>query len=96
MTRRLPPQWRHWCQSAGLRPWGPGRDAWRWFYLRGHGRVWRVNDQWQFQCGDTIQDFDRWALCDIQQVPLPATRAAFRQTVRDLLQAHAQKNVLTD
>ena len=90
---KLPKQWKHWCRGAKLKPHGrgPHRDHGGsvWFYLRGRGRYWRVNDKWQFQCGDTYADFDRWALCDIRQQPIPTSRAEFMAAVRALLSGHA-------
>jgi hypothetical protein len=90
---KLPKQWKHWVSSAGLRPranTGTTRGLKSaWFYLHGHGREWRVNDRHELQCGDTYADFDRWALCEIQQAPMPTTRAEFVATVRKLLALHA-------
>lgn len=88
----LPKQWKHWCAVAGLRP-----DAKRtvprmapchsWFYVKGRGRRWRVNDRGMFQCGDTHEDFDRWALCHTEEVPLPQSQKEFLQAVEQLLAA---------
>lgn len=88
---QLPKQWKDWCRAAGLkcrRGYGDQRRKSRWLYLHGHGREWRVNDKWEFQCGDTYADFDRWALCDIRSTPLPTNRAEFVAAVRALLLAH--------
>lgn len=87
---KLPKQWKHWCRSAHLatRDYGYSqRPQDRWFYLRGHGREWRVNCHGMLQCGDTYADFDRWALCEIREVPLPKTRAGFLAAVQWLLAA---------
>ena len=43
-----------------------------------------------FQCGDTYDQFDRWALCDIKQVPAPTTLASFLAAVNSLLAAKEQ------
>lgn len=84
-----PKQWKHWCQKAGLSRYGSMASRSRylsgWFYLKGHGRVWRLNCHNQLQCGDTYADFDRWALCNIEQAPCPSSLAEFRSTVKDLL-----------
>ncbi len=72
---KLPKQWRHWCVSSGMRPIKGmnRRRAFSWFYLRGHGRMWRVSCHGTLQCGDTYGDFDRWALCSIKEARLPTT-----------------------
>ena len=80
---RLPKQWKHWCRQAGLRP-RDGRRG-RWLYLRGRGREWRVNYFAMLQRGDTYAEFDRWALCQIAEAPIPKTRDQFVQTVEYLL-----------
>lgn len=94
---KLPKQWRHWCGKAQLRVYGKyHRREHEWFYLKGRGRVWRVNCYGQFQCGDTIADFDRWALCDIEQLDeIPQTEHAFIQAVEYLLRvkrSHLSQN----
>lgn len=57
---KLPKQWLHWAQKAGLKPETP-----RWeltcFYLIGRGRRWRVNCNGDFECSCPTQFFDRWA-----------------------------------
>lgn len=90
MPQKVPKQWKHWCQQAGLTRHGAkgrhrGRYPSAWFYLMGHGRMWRVNDQAQLQCGDAYADFDRWALCRTEEAPRPQSRAEFKATVRELL-----------
>ena len=89
MPQKLPKQWKHWCRSAKLWPHSnkPSRERgeWGWWYLKGHGRVWRVNNKGMFQCGDTYAEFDRWALCNIEQEPKPATLKEFLTTVNVLL-----------
>lgn len=81
----LPKQWRHWCKTAGLRQHNGGRKRHDWLYLKGHGRVWRINCFYEFQCGDTYAEFDRWALCSIESARMPTSKAAFVATVRELL-----------
>lgn len=90
MRLKLPKQWKHWCSLANLRIHGRRafRHKWTYFSLKGQGRVWRVNDRAMFQCGDTYEDFDRWALCDIRQAPIPRTKVEFLATVKALLEAH--------
>ena len=56
-----------------------------WFYLKGHGRVWRLNCLNMLQCGDSYADFSKWALCDIEQIPCPTNEAQFLAAVRELL-----------
>lgn len=92
MKNKLPKQWKDWCAAAHLTPHGPGgkRPGHRWWYLKGHGRLWRVNCHMNFQCGDTYADFDRWALCDIQETPLPQTKQQFVDAVASLLKAHGK------
>jgi hypothetical protein len=43
------------------------------------------------QCGDTYEDFDRWALCDIREVLCPTTKEEFKSAVAALLAAHAAR-----
>ena len=53
--------------------------------LRGRGYYWRVNCDGMLECGDTYANFDRWALCNIDEVPMPKTRDEFREAVKTLL-----------
>ena len=60
---KLPKQWKHWCKMNGLQPQGKRkRKLQDWTYLIGQGYVWRVT-MGRFQRGDSIAEFDRWALC---------------------------------
>lgn len=81
----LPRNWRGWCKKAKLRPYEPSKKQYRWFYLKGRNHVWRVNCQGMFQCGDTISDFNRWALCEITEAPMPTNQQQFILTVEILL-----------
>lgn len=82
----LPKQWKHWCKDQRLTIHGLGRKRMgNWFYLKGRGHYWRVNCYGMLQRGDTYADFDRWALCDIEEVAMPRTRAQFRAAVAKLL-----------
>lgn len=63
-----------------------------WFYLKGHGHVWRINDKNMFQRGDNYEDFDRWALCsDIHEESIPQTQQQFKDFVSRALVAAKQK-----
>lgn len=69
----LPKQWKDWCRAAGLRLNGRRRKwerNWRssYLYLKGRGHQWRINMYGEFQCGDRLEDFDRWARCYIVYV----------------------------
>ncbi len=86
---KLPKQWKHWCKLAGLHPRKGTDRKDQWWYLQGHGHEWRVNDKRMFQCGDRIVDFDRWALCDIKELPVPTTRDEFLKAVEDLVILHS-------
>jgi hypothetical protein len=85
---KLPKQWRHWCADQKLKIHGykKGQRQWQWFCLKGKGYVWRVNCYGMLQRGDSYKDFDRWALCSIDEVPLPLTLAEFRAAVKLLLE----------
>jgi hypothetical protein len=87
MEIKLPKQWKHWCKLAKLRPASKRkpRSPYAYFYLRGHGRCWRVNCDGMLQCGDTYADFDRWALSDITEASLPGNLHNFVETVKLLL-----------
>lgn len=82
---KLPKQWKHWCQQAGLRLYSAAdrysRRESAWYYLKGHGRVWRVNCYGMLQCGDRLAEFDRWALCRIAEVEMPTSQRWFKQAV---------------
>jgi hypothetical protein len=86
---KLPKQWKHWCQKAGLRMHGAtwtGRNKKYWCYLKGRGFVWRINCFGHFQRGDTHEEFDRWALCQIDQINhIPQSEAEFLNTVELLI-----------
>lgn len=88
---KLPKQWRQWCRKARLKPHGyqvSGRKQYEWFNLIGHGRVWRVDCYGIFQVGDTIEAFDRWALCNpIIGVKIPKTEADFIRNVKLMLES---------
>jgi hypothetical protein len=94
---KLPKQWKNWCQRMGLRrhtnsikKWDRNFDSW--LYLKGHGHVWRVNCYHEFERGDTYEDFDRWALCNIDRVPtIPQTFEEFKNAVENLLHIFVQK-----
>ena len=88
---KLPKQWRHWCRKAGLRPYCGGMRRYEWFYLKGHGRVWRLNCLNMLQCGDSYADFSKWALCDIEQTPCPTNEAQFLAAVRELLALKSER-----
>lgn len=86
MDIKLPKQWRHWCKKAGLRPYyGKGRRWYEWFYLKGHGRVWRVNCSDMLGCGDTHKEFNRWVLCRSEVTPRPNNEVEFIAAVQELL-----------
>lgn len=89
---KLPKQWKQWCYKNGLRPAAtafPSREGYNWWTLKGKGHVWRVNCYAQFQCGDTHEEFDRWALCLITESTLPTTEAEFTHAVDWLARCHA-------
>lgn len=84
---KLPKQWNHWAQDSHMWLHGPAyKKGMKWTYLRGHGRVWRLNRYGEFQCGDTYAEFDRWALCDITATSIPTSRQEFRAAVKTLLE----------
>ena len=89
---KLPKQWRHWCADLGLKIHGKkrGQGQWQWFYLKGKGHYWRVSCHGMFERGDSYEDFDRWALCTIDEVPLPRTRAEFRASVARLISEYKE------
>lgn len=97
--RKLPKQWKHWCKLAGMKPHSnrpsAERGEWAWWYLKGRGRVWRINDKGMFQCGDTYADFDRWALCEIEEATMPINHREFRETVANLLRQQAANAEIT-
>lgn len=82
---KLPKQWKHWCADSKLKPHSRTKSGYGWFYLTGHGYHWRLNCHNKFQIGDSYENFDRWALCDIYETDCPSTRAEFRAAVAKLL-----------
>lgn len=76
-TVRFPKQWNHWLKKLGLRLHGRKRKYDRGYpilYMKGKGRVWRITCHFSLQCGDKIEDFDRWALCShIAECDVPKT-----------------------
>lgn len=86
MSVKLPKQWEHWCKYQGLSIHGKRYKKKRedWLYLKGKGFVWRVNCHGMLQRGDSIPDFDRWALCEIDERPLPKSQNEFREAVKYL------------
>lgn len=89
MMVSIPKQWENWCRDQRLKVHGKRyrKKRYDWLYLEGRGHYWRVNCDGMLQRGDTYADFDRWALCDIAELPMPITRSQFRETVRVLLNA---------
>jgi len=88
---KLPKSWKHWCRKAKLKPHPRGQDTRQkdaWFYLRGHGRMWRVNCFEMLECGDTYEEFDRWALYHITKVRLPKTELEMLAAVEVLVSEH--------
>lgn len=85
---KLPKQWEHWCLDSKLSVHGKryGKKRRDWLCLKGRGYYWRVNCYGMFQRGDAYEQFDRWALCDINEVPMPTSRSEFRAMVRFLLE----------
>lgn len=89
---KLPKQWKHWCRINGLRPFYGGITQSDWFYLRGRGHVWRVNCHNEFECGDKIEEFCRWALCDIERTGVPRNKESFKVAVDSLLEVKEKKD----
>lgn len=85
--QKLPKQWKHWCRKNGLKI-RHFRRCYRVnaFYPHGHGHHWRLNCHEMFELGDSFEDFDRWALCDIVSVPKPSSLAEFTNAVTYLLE----------
>ncbi len=83
--QKLPKQWKHWCRKNGLRIKGKYSYIAA-FYPVGYGHHWRLNCHEQFELGDSFEDFDRWALCDIVSVPKPTSLAEFTKAVTHLLE----------
>lgn len=88
---KLPKQWKHWCRINGLHPCYKGKRDFDWFCLRGCGYVWRVNCYDELECGDKIEEFDRWALCDIERTSVPRGKEHFKAAVDSLLKLKEKK-----
>ena len=78
---KLPKQWMHWAQKAGLRPErkrGRGNE----FYLVGRARRWRVNCHNEFECSCPTKYFDKWSNSRGAKMDAPPkTEAAFLTAV---------------
>jgi hypothetical protein len=85
---KLPKQWKHWCKKHGFRTHGSEKyfRGCGWLYLKGHGYCWRVNCYGMFECGDSYTKFDRWALCEIVEKPLPKTEREFILAYESMLE----------
>lgn len=82
---KLPKQWLHWAQKAGLRREHGWRGSTSAHYLFGRGRRWRVDCNGVFECSCPTEYFDRWANSHGAQSPkLPTTEAEFLIAVRDM------------
>lgn len=81
---KLPKQWMHWAQKAGLRKeFGHGKE--RNCYLIGRGRRWRVNCYGIFECSCPTEYFDRWANSrGAEMIGVPTTEADFLHAVKRL------------
>lgn len=80
---KLPKSWKHWCRSCKLEI-DDGANSGG-YYLKGRGYRWRVNVHGMFQRGDSIDSFERWAVCAIDEVPMPKTLSEFKDAVAELL-----------
>ena len=83
----LPKTWKHWCRDQRLKSAAGTDGLGAWLYLKGRGHHWRVTCNATLQIGDNYDDFDRWALCDVIELPIPKTREEFRQAIKQLLAA---------
>lgn len=98
MSVKLPKQWRQWCLKAGLRPswrvdkYSPRGDS-RWFYLKGHGRHWRVNCHNELDVSEPYSEFDRWANSTELSVGMPVNEKAFVKMVNYMLEQVERNNV---
>ena len=90
---KLPKHFDHWRRDSKLSVHGKRYRKKRsdWLYLKGLGHYWRVNCHGMLQRGDTYERFDRWALCETDEVPIPTNRAEFRAAVGALLAAQGGK-----
>jgi hypothetical protein len=88
-----PKQFKHWCRKSGLRPQFSGRPKYNLFYLNGHGHHWRINCYNNLQIGDPFDTFDRWALCKIDEAPMPQSLSEFQETVQKLLSARQAMSI---
>jgi hypothetical protein len=81
---KLPKQWLHWAQKAGLSP-ERKRGRGNKFYLVGRARRWRVNCHNEFECSCPLEHFDRWANSRGAQMDAPPkTEEAFLAAVLTL------------
>lgn len=80
---KLPKSWKHWCQVCDLKITDGKHHSG--FYLKGLGYHWRVSNRNMFQRGDDYDKFDKWALCNIDELPTPKTLDEFKETICKLV-----------
>lgn len=91
----LPKQWKNWVRSARLglgkpiKKWDRNMQH-HWINLVGRGHRWRINMYGEFQCGDTLEEFDRWALSNNVFVDIRTiqNRDQFVNIVKQLVKFH--------
>ena len=85
----LPKQWNYWCEKNNLTCYTFGHKG---YVMRGAGFHWRVNCHGVFQRGDSIETFDKWALCtNIYSGSIPQTEKEFTEFVK-AAKEHWEKN----
>ena len=90
---KLPKQWYHWCYKAGLKYDGDARrNKWKYCYLRGRNRMWRINCHGQLDMSCTIDKFDRWANSHEFSIDeLPTNEKQFLQVIEFMLQQEIEE-----
>jgi len=82
---KVPKQWMHWAQCAGLKPLKGYKTHGYVSTLKGRGYFWRVTELGQFQRSCRIADFDRWANSTDAYLPFPQYRKEFLATVQIMI-----------
>lgn len=92
---KLPKQWNRWTKKAGLRKATGSRLEREYrpaYYFTGHGRHWRLNCHGWFDVSVPEEDFDRWALSQVDSEEMCCTNEKeFVELVQQLLKRQGEQ-----
>lgn len=81
----LDKNFKRWCSTLKLKPHHSSmRHNTETYYFKGRGFVWRVNCLGMFERGDRLKDFNRWALCNREEIEVPTTFSDLKAFVEEV------------